>query len=59
MKDVRIGLLQLNMIYEGQLTSASILSTNDFDTLYKSIEILTKAFLHNSNFGLTIFFRLQ
>ena len=26
-KDVRIGLLQLNMIYEGQETSASILST--------------------------------
>ena len=27
MKDVRIGLLQLNMIYEGQSTSDSVLST--------------------------------
>ena len=36
MKGARIGLLQLNIIYEGQLTSASVLSTlstNDFDTL--------------------------
>ena len=27
MKDVRISLRQLNMIYEGQLTSASVVST--------------------------------
>ena len=36
MKHVRVGLHQLNMIYEGQLTSASILRTknmNDFDAL--------------------------